>query len=154
MTQVTIGMPVFNGAFGIRAALDSLLAQTFQDFVIVISDNGSTDETEEICRAFQQRDERIRYVRQPVNLGAAMNFRFVLFEARTPYFMWAAADDLWACRFIETHLAVLNRDPRAVAKPVEGAVYGERRGFASRHRHVCIAPQCKAQCGSVLTEPG
>jgi glycosyltransferase involved in cell wall biosynthesis len=112
---VTIGMPVYNGAATIAAALDCLLAQTVADFELVISDNGSTDATETICRRYAARDQRIRYVRQPVNLGAAMNFRYVLFAARTPYFMWAAADDLWAREFIATHLHVLENDPGTVA---------------------------------------
>ena len=85
-------MPVYNGAATIRAALDSLLAQTFQNFALVISDNNSIDSTEEICREYESRDPRIRYVRQPKNLGPADNFRFVLFEATTPLFMWATAD--------------------------------------------------------------
>jgi putative sugar O-methyltransferase len=114
MTRITIGMPVYNGAATMAAALDSLLAQSVGDFVIVISDNGSTDDTETICRAYAARDPRVTYVRQPANLGPAMNFRFVLFEARTPYFMWAAADDLWAPSFIATLMGVLERDPNAV----------------------------------------
>lgn len=98
--QVSIGMPVYNGAKFIREALDSLLAQTFTDFELTISDNASTDGTEAICREYAAKDQRIRYVRQPENLGAAANFRFVLDEAVGEYFMWAAADDLWVPNFI------------------------------------------------------
>ena len=113
--RVTIGMPVYNGAATIRAALDSLLAQTVTDFALVISDNGSTDGTEAICREYVARDKRVSYVRQASNLGATMNFRFVLMQAATPYFMWAAADDLWSPRFIATHMAALEADHGAVA---------------------------------------
>ena len=115
MSTITIGMPVYNGAATIQAALDSLLDQSFDDFVLVISDNCSTDETGMICRSYAERDKRITYVRQPVDLAATMNFRFVLFEARTPYFMWAAADDRWAPDFIARNLAMLEQDPKAVA---------------------------------------
>ena len=115
MPKITVGLPVFNGEKTIRSALDSLTKQSCTDLVIIISDNGSTDATETICREYANQDPRIRYVRQNVNLGAAMNFRFVLFEAQTPYFMWAAADELWATAFVATHLAVLERDPGAVA---------------------------------------
>ena len=92
--KVSIGMPVFNGAKFIRAALDSLLAQTFTDFELVISDNASTDDTETICREFVSQDCRIRYVRQPVNLGAFGNFFHVLTLAKGQYFMWMAHDDM------------------------------------------------------------
>src|SRR5262245_14821871 len=104
-------MPVYNGAATIRAALDSLLAQTFRNFVLIVSDNNSSDTTEEICREYANRDPRIRYVRQPKNLRPSNNFRFVLFEATTPFFMWATADDLWAPNFVERTLNFLVSNP-------------------------------------------
>ena len=114
MPKLTIGMPVYNGAATIATALESLLAQTMPDFTLIISDNCSTDDTQRICESFAARDPRVRYVRQPINLGPAMNFRFVLFEAQTPFFMWAAADDLWARTFAERNLAALEADPTLV----------------------------------------
>lgn len=91
--KVSIGMPVYNGEKSIREALDSLLAQTFTDFELIISDNASTDGTEAICREYVERDPRIRYVRQSENRGPIANFQFVLEEAVGEYFMWAAHDD-------------------------------------------------------------
>lgn len=90
---VSIGMPVYNGAEYIRETLDALLAQTFTDFELIISDNASTDETAEICREYAERDLRIVYIRQEGNIGARANFQLVLDKARGAYFMWAAADD-------------------------------------------------------------
>lgn len=110
-STLTIGLPVYNGEESIARALDSLLSQSHQDFLLIISDNASTDGTEEICRDYASRDSRIRYVRQPENIGAALNFRFVLFAAFTPYFMWAAADDFWATSFVEKNLAFLTGNP-------------------------------------------
>ena len=104
-------MPVYNGEGAIRAALDSLLSQSFSDFELIISDNASTDATGEICREYAARDRRIQYVRQPENLGAAPNFRFVLDKARGEYFMWAAHDDYWRPEFIQKCLSVLEREP-------------------------------------------
>jgi len=111
--QVSIGMPVYNGEPFIQEALDSLLAQTFADFELIISDNASTDGTEAICREYAARDKRIRCVRQPENLGAAANFQFVLDEAVGEYFMWAAADDVWLPKFIETCMKLLKTDASA-----------------------------------------
>ncbi|MCX7109932.1 MAG: glycosyltransferase family 2 protein [Proteobacteria bacterium] len=99
--KVSIGMPVYNGEKFIREALDSLLAQTFTDFEIIISDNASTDGTSEICSEYISRDSRIRYIRQTENIGIMRNFQFVLDEAIGEYFMWAAHDDLWGTKFIE-----------------------------------------------------
>ena len=97
---VCIGMPVYNGANYIHEALDSLLAQTFTDFELIISDNASTDGTQTICERYARRDSRIRYVRQSENKGAAANFSVVLDSAKTNFFMWAAFDDLWAPNYL------------------------------------------------------
>jgi glycosyltransferase involved in cell wall biosynthesis len=94
--QVSIGMPVYNGERFIREAIDSLLAQTFIDFELIISDNASTDLTEEICRGYAARDTRVIYWRQSENRGALNNFLFVLHKATGKYFMWAASDDYWS----------------------------------------------------------
>ncbi|ADR19064.1 glycosyltransferase family 2 protein [Calditerrivibrio nitroreducens] len=108
--KVSIGMPVYNGAEFIRSALDSLLAQTFTDFELIISDNASTDETEAICREYAAKDKRIRYIRQRENLGATANFKYVLDEAVGEYFMWAAHDDTWNSRFLLVAVETLDRD--------------------------------------------
>lgn len=93
--MVSVGMPVYNGERFIREAMESLLAQSFADFELIISDNASLDATESICRSYAAQDSRIRYVRQKDNIGALPNFQFVLNEARGEYFMWAACDDIW-----------------------------------------------------------
>ena len=90
---VSVGMPIYNGAEFIRDALDSLLAQTFTDFEIIISDNASNDETESICREYLAKNNMIRYFRQTENKGPFANFKFVLEQATGEYFMWAAHDD-------------------------------------------------------------
>tara|TARA_B110000438_G_scaffold169307_1_gene161796 strand:- start:5631 stop:6536 length:906 start_codon:yes stop_codon:yes gene_type:complete len=113
--KVSIGMPVFNGEKFIRGALDSLLGQSFTDFELIISDNGSTDGSELICREYAARDQRIRYVRQETNLGAGFNFKFVLDEARSEYFMWAACDDTRSLDFIEVNHKFLFEYPEFVA---------------------------------------
>jgi glycosyltransferase involved in cell wall biosynthesis len=99
--KVSIGMPVYNGEKFIHDALNSILAQTFTDFELIISDNGSTDSTEAICRVYAEKDDRIRYVRQVENKGGLFNFKFVLDEAVGDYFMWAAHDDVWDIEWIK-----------------------------------------------------
>jgi len=113
--QVSIGMPVYNGEPFIRAALDSLLAQTFTDFELIISDNASTDKTEQICREYSAKDKRIRYIRQEINRGAMSNFQYVLDEALGEYFMWAAADDMWDSEFILKLIPLIELENIAIA---------------------------------------
>ena len=112
---VSIGLPVFNGGEKLRLVLESLVQQTFRDFELIISDNCSTDQTEQICRSFAQRDSRLRYIRQRSNRGAEANFRVVLAEARAPFFAWAAADDLRSRDFVSVNLGFLLANPDYVA---------------------------------------
>jgi glycosyltransferase involved in cell wall biosynthesis len=94
--KISIGMPVYNGEKYIREALDSIMEQTLTDFELIIADNASTDDTERICREYQDRDsKRIRYFRHVSNYGVMVNFQFVLNQVRGEYFMWAASDDRW-----------------------------------------------------------
>ncbi len=112
--QVSIGLPVYNGARYLEAALDALLRQDFTDFELILSDNASTDSTETICRSFAARDPRVRYVRQPRNIGGAGNFGFVLQQATARYFMWASHDDRFAPSYVSRTLEALTRNPGAV----------------------------------------
>lgn len=112
--RVSVGVPVRNGALRIGDALDSILNQSMRDIEIIISDNDSTDATEEVCRGYAARDPRIIYYRQSKVISVGENFMFVLAKARAPYFMWAADDDLRAPDFIEELFAALDVSDNAV----------------------------------------
>jgi glycosyltransferase involved in cell wall biosynthesis len=112
--MISIGMPVYNGENYIAAALDSILAQSFADFELIVSDNASTDATAEICRSYQARDPRIRYYRNPGNLGAAKNHNRVFELSCGKYFKWACHDDVLAPDFLSQCVAVLEQDPSVV----------------------------------------
>jgi glycosyltransferase involved in cell wall biosynthesis len=111
---VTMGVPVYNGERYLSACLDSLLAQTFEDFVVIVGDNASTDRTQEIARDYCSRDPRVRYHRNPVNVGCPRNFVKVFELSDTPYFRWAAADDLTAPQMLEQCIAILDGRPEIV----------------------------------------
>lgn len=110
-SAVSIGFTVYNGASRMRPALDSLLSQTYKNFELIISDNASTDDTERICREYAARDSRIRYIRQPKNINQIPNYVFVLREARSSYFMWAADDDIWHRERVEKLVRALETHP-------------------------------------------
>jgi glycosyltransferase involved in cell wall biosynthesis len=111
---VSIGLPVYNGARFIAHALDSLLGQSFFNFELIISDNASTDETEKICKGFAERDQRIRYIRQHVNIGAPRNWNFVAEEARGKYFKWSSASDYCAPDMLALCVAAMELDVEVV----------------------------------------
>jgi glycosyltransferase involved in cell wall biosynthesis len=107
---VSIGFPVRNGEKYLVGALETLLAQTCQDFELIISDNASTDSTEEICRSYAAKDDRIRYSRNETNVGVGRNHNLVFLSSTGRYFMWAAHDDLYAPDYISKCVAVLESD--------------------------------------------
>ena len=98
--RLSVGLPVYNGETYIGQSIESLLGQSYEDFELIISDNASTDSTADICRHYGKQDPRIRYVRQPRNIGLSPNHNFVVQQARGEYFKWAAADDLCAPTFL------------------------------------------------------
>lgn len=112
--RVTVGMPVHNGELHLEAAIQSILAQTFADFELVLSDNASTDRTEEICRRFAALDQRVRYYRSARNIGAHRNHLRVFEVGRGEFFRWSGHDDVMAPRFLERCVEVLDRDARYV----------------------------------------
>jgi glycosyltransferase involved in cell wall biosynthesis len=107
-------MPLYNAERHLAEALDSLLAQDYNNLELIISDNASTDATESICRAYAARDTRIRYYRAATNRGAVWNFNFVFEVAGGDYFMWAAHDDTRAPGFLSSCVAGLDARPEAV----------------------------------------
>lgn len=111
---VSIGMPVYNGEMYVGAAIESLLAQTFTDFELVICDNASSDATGDICQALAARDRRIRYIRNPRNLGAGPNFDLAFHQSRGRYFQWAAHDDMFAPDYLAHTVAALEANPDAM----------------------------------------
>jgi glycosyltransferase involved in cell wall biosynthesis len=111
---VTIGIPVYNGERYLEEAIRSVLAQTRRDLELVISDNASTDRTPEICRDYALQDGRVRYFRNPTNLGAAPNYNLAFTYARGRFFKWLAHDDLITPTFAEKATHVLGARPDAV----------------------------------------
>jgi glycosyltransferase involved in cell wall biosynthesis len=112
--KVSIGIPVFNGERFLGETIESILAQTFEDFEIVISDNASVDETEKVCRRYAESDTRITYIRNRENLGAAYNYNQAFHLSSGEYFKWACHDDLLQQEFLERCVEVLDRNPSAV----------------------------------------
>jgi glycosyltransferase involved in cell wall biosynthesis len=111
---VSIGLPVYNGANYVRRSIESILAQDCEDFELIVSDNGSIDQTQSICRGLAETDQRIRYYRNGTNLGAARNFNRVFELARGTYFKWAGHDDECRPSLVRRCVEVLERAPEQV----------------------------------------
>lgn len=107
-------MPVYNGQDYLVETLACLRDQTFGDYELLISDNASTDATAEICREFMRHDDRISYVCNDENMGAAVNYNQVFHLTAAPYFKWVSYDDLLAPNYLDVCTGVLDRAPDTV----------------------------------------
>jgi glycosyltransferase involved in cell wall biosynthesis len=111
---VSVGMPVYNGETYLEVAISSVLSQTFADLELIICDNASTDRTAEICQHYAARDPRVRYFRNPQNLGAAPNYNLAFSHARGRYFKWLAHDDRMTPTYLAKTVRVLDERTDAV----------------------------------------
>lgn len=112
--RLSIGLPVYNGENYLAESLEALLGQTYEDFELIISDNASVDGTEEVCRQYAKQDSRIRYIRQPRNIGLAPNHNVLLNRAQGEFFKWASHDDLYARDLIRLCVRALDKHPHVV----------------------------------------
>lgn len=111
--SVSIGMPVYNGETYLESTVESVLAQTFDDIEVIIVDNASTDGTETIARSLSARDTRVRYSRNPENVGVVRNYRRARSEATGRYFKWLAFDDPLHPAYLDKMVGLLEEHPEA-----------------------------------------
>jgi glycosyltransferase involved in cell wall biosynthesis len=114
LPRVSLAIPVYNGQRFLAAAIQSILAQDYKDFELIITDNASTDGTEQICRSFAQADVRVRYYRNERNLGAGPNHNLGFELSRGEFFKWCADDDCLSPNFLGSCVAVLDANKDVV----------------------------------------
>jgi glycosyltransferase involved in cell wall biosynthesis len=125
---VSIGIPTYNRATLVTRAIESALAQDYRRLEVIVSDNASTDGTEQACRSFAGSDARVIYVRQPHNLGATKNFEALVNIASGDYFMWLGDDDWIDPNYVRVCLEALTSD--ACLSLAGGAPYYYDKGVA------------------------
>lgn len=133
--RVSVGLPVHNGAAYLGAAIESVLAQTFEDLELVITDNASTDGTSKIAGRYRRADARVVVHRNERNLGAARNFNLAFQLSRAPLFRWMAADDLLEPSCIERCVEILEADPAVVLSHTDVRIIDERGGTRMHFRY-------------------
>jgi glycosyltransferase involved in cell wall biosynthesis len=161
---VSVCIPCYRGAAHLGAAISSVLAQTFTDFELVIIDDNSPDNTDEVVASFA--DPRIRYLKNPKNLGPEGNWNRCLDEARGRFFKLLPQDDLIAPDCLAEQVAVLEADQahrlalvfcaRTILDARDRAVMV--RGYPKRHSGMveasALVRQCVRRGTNVIGEPG
>jgi len=108
---VSICLTTYNRARVLPSTLDSLLAQDFGDFELIISDNASSDDTEEVCRQYERRDRRVRYFRNPANLGMPGNLNAAITRASGEYIANVHDGDLYRSDLLRQWKDALDEAP-------------------------------------------
>jgi len=154
--RLTVGLPVYNGEKYLAQSLDALLGQTYEDFELLISDNTSTDGTAAICAQYQAKDSRIRYFRQPRNIGCAPNHNFLVGQARGEFFKWASDDDLYACDLLERCVDALDKYPHVALAHSFTAIIDDSANVIKTVRYSLdsAAPSAPERFRSVLFDTG
>jgi len=124
---VSVGIPTYNRASTLVKSIESVLQQTYRNIEVIISDNASTDETQSICEKFCNLDQRIIYIRQEANLGAANNFNAVLKAAKGEYFMWLGDDDWISPNYIYECMDIFTQNSDyALVAGIANYYFGEK----------------------------
>lgn len=126
--RISFGVPIYNEEASIRRCLDSILAQDFSDFEVVVCDNASTDRTREIVEEYAARDERIRLFTNAANVGLIRNFNRVFELTRGEFFRWVGADDWLEPGYASRSVAALEADAGAIVVTTGFALHDERGG--------------------------
>jgi glycosyltransferase involved in cell wall biosynthesis len=110
--RLVIGIPVFNEGRFLKTCLESVMRQSDGDFLVVVSDNGSTDDTASICADVIRSDSRFIFVRHKLNRGALFNFEYLRRSSESPFFVWVGGHDVLSRSFVDVHLRCLSASPR------------------------------------------
>jgi glycosyltransferase involved in cell wall biosynthesis len=134
--RVVIGVPLYNNAAFLSDAVDSLLAQTYRNFVLLLVDDASHDDSNAIAAAYAAREPRIAHFRHDHRVGMCANWRSCVSLAvesypEASYFAWASDHDLWNRCWLERMVETLDRDPNAVLAYPFGMYIDERSEIVS-----------------------
>jgi len=111
---VSIGMCVYNEGKYIAKSIESILQQDYKNLELIITDNCSQDNTQEICLQYAKKDDRVRYYRYRCNIGVLRTFNFTFELTQGNYFMLAGGHDLWDKSFVSRCVEILNSDDKVV----------------------------------------
>ena len=136
MVKVSIGVPIYNVEAYLRECLDSIMNQTFKDFEVIMVDDGSTDNSFDICQEYVARDNRFKLFHQ-ANIGVAGARNTCLKHMKGEYISWVDSDDKVEPNYLERLLEVQNETQ---ADLVDGYNYGFKDGVIYYYDYTNVSP--------------
>ena len=137
---ISVLMPVYNVEAYIGEAVESILAQTFADFELIILDDCSTDKTSDIVTTFS--DSRIRYIKQPRNLGLSENLNTGIRMARGKYIARMDGDDIAVNTWLEKGKCVLDNNPDIGICSSGFEWFGSKKATVRFPKSTVVVQQC------------
>jgi glycosyltransferase involved in cell wall biosynthesis len=125
---VSVIIPAYNRACTIGRAVRSVLDQTYQDFEIIIVDDGSTDNTEEVIKEFQRQDKRFKYIKHKENKGGAAARNTGIKLSSGHFLSFLDSDDQWLPNKLECEIRILNENKDCVICSTGHTFINERTG--------------------------
>ncbi|QOG11500.1 glycosyltransferase family 2 protein [Arcobacter sp. FWKO B] len=141
--KVSVLIPSFNYANYIQEAIDSILAQTFQDFELIVLDNASTDNTKEIVEKYIEKDSRIRLIVNDVNIGMYRNYNKALLIANGEYIKFVNADDKLHEKCLEIFVRILDTQQEVSVVSSHRQCFGKQDDIL-KAKHIGLIPREKA----------
>ena len=127
---VTVGVPVFNGEMYLSQSLESVLSQTITNLLLLVSDNESTDSTQNQCMQYVNKDARVRYYRQRKNIGVFQNYNELARKSASKYFKWQSSSDWCDRAMLAACVDVLESRPDVVLACPQVWLEGESGGLS------------------------
>ena len=133
---VSVIIPTYNRAHLISRAIKSVLNQTYQDFEVIVVDDGSTDNTEEVIKEFQKKDERIKYVRHEKNKGGSAARNTGIKAARGAYIAFLDSDDEWLPEKLKKQMKFFKNASPEGGVVYTGFIYKDELGGGTSKQHI------------------
>lgn len=135
--EISICLPVYNGAKYLRQAIESALSQTYADFELLISDDGSSDDSVSIAQEYADKDKRVIAWRNEQNLGLFENYNLCMERARGKFIKLFAQDDVFAPKLLEKMRDALLEE-EGVSLVVSGRKWIDAEGKEYEPKHECL----------------
>ena len=134
--RISVIIPTHNRAHLIGRSIQSVLNQTYQDFEIIVVDDGSIDNTKEVIREFQRKDKRIRYIKHDENKGGSAARNTGIRESKGKYIAFQDSDDEWLPEKLEKQIEVFKRQPAEV-----GIIYSDMWRITGNKKKYFYSPK-------------
>jgi GT2 family glycosyltransferase len=152
--QIVLGMPMYNQTRFLSEAVESILAQSYHDFKLLVIDDSTETGPQKIIKRYASRDHRISYVKNASRSGMVANWRSCFRQAGKPdYFAWVSDHDVWHARWLESMIQEMAANPeavlvypRCVSIEVDGRRQSKKRAFIFSTAGLTEAQRIRAVC--------